>query len=262
MTALVLSGGGMFGAWQAGVWEALEKVFTPDLVIGASIGSLNGWAIASGVPGSELGRLWREPTVPFELRWRPPWRFREGLADPSVLVPAAEELCARYRPRVRYALVLAEVPGYRRRIVTSEDGITPDHLVAACSMPLVFPPRRLPDGSRCLDGGIFGALPLWAAAELGAEQVVAVNVMTDLPPVYRTVMHGVRRLVTAPRRSASARLPAVVIQPARRLGRLGDALKWKPENIARWLADGRRAGEEAAPRVSRFLSKQAETSLP
>ncbi len=262
MTALVLSAGGMFGAWQAGVWEALEKVFTPDLVIGASIGSLNGWAIAAGVPGAELGRLWRQPTVPFELRWRPPWRIRQGLADPAVLEPAAEELCARCRPRVRYALVLAEVPGFRRRIVTSDEGITPDHLVAACSMPVIFPPRRLPDGTRCVDGGIFGALPLWAAAELGADRVVAIGVMAHLPPLYRTLMRGVRRLVGAPPRPAPARLPAVVIQPGRRLGRLGDALKWKPENIERWVADGRRAGEEAAPRVARFLSKQPETSLP
>ncbi len=261
MTALVLSAGGMFGAWQVGVWEALERVFQPDLVVGASIGSLNGWAIAAGVPGAELGRLWREPTVPFELRWRPPWRFPEGLADPSVLEPAAHELRERYRPRVRYALVLAEVPGFRRRIVTSGDGITPDHLVAACSMPVIFPPRRLPDGTRCVDGGIFGALPLWAAAELGADRVVAIGVMADLPPLYRTVMRGVRRLVGAPRRLPSARLPIVVIQPARRLGRLGDALKWKPENIDRWLADGRRAGEEAASRVAQFLSSEAETSI-
>jgi predicted acylesterase/phospholipase RssA len=40
--ALVLSGGGMFGAWQAGAWSVLARHFQPDLVVGASAGSLNG----------------------------------------------------------------------------------------------------------------------------------------------------------------------------------------------------------------------------
>src|SRR5437667_282201 len=53
-TALVLSGGGMFGAWQAGAWKALASRFQPDLVVGASVGSLNGYAIAGGASGQAL----------------------------------------------------------------------------------------------------------------------------------------------------------------------------------------------------------------
>ena len=45
-TALVLSAGGMFGAYQAGAWKALAPELSPDLVVGTSAGSLNGWAIA------------------------------------------------------------------------------------------------------------------------------------------------------------------------------------------------------------------------
>ena len=53
--ALVLSAGGMFGAYQAGAWEVLSQSFQPDIVIGASIGSLNGWAIAAGCdPGNSV----------------------------------------------------------------------------------------------------------------------------------------------------------------------------------------------------------------
>jgi len=51
-TALVLSGGGMFGAWQAGAWSALAPAFQPDVVVGASAGSLNGYAIAAVIPWS------------------------------------------------------------------------------------------------------------------------------------------------------------------------------------------------------------------
>src|SRR2546427_8151414 len=40
-TALVLSGGGMFGAYQAGVWKALSHELSPDIVVGASVGALD-----------------------------------------------------------------------------------------------------------------------------------------------------------------------------------------------------------------------------
>src|ERR1039457_6584211 len=57
--ALVLSAGGMFGAYQAGVWNVLSRRFQPDLVVGTSAGALNGWAIAGGCPPAELVDMWR-----------------------------------------------------------------------------------------------------------------------------------------------------------------------------------------------------------
>ena len=52
--ALVLSAGGMFGAYQAGAWNVLSQRFQPDMVVGTSVGALNGWAIAGGCPPDEL----------------------------------------------------------------------------------------------------------------------------------------------------------------------------------------------------------------
>ena len=56
-TALVLSAGGMFGAYQAGVWQALSPVFRPDMVIGCSVGSINGALIAGSAPERRLDAL-------------------------------------------------------------------------------------------------------------------------------------------------------------------------------------------------------------
>lgn len=61
MKALVLSGGGLFGAWQAGAWSVLAERFEPDLIVGASIGALNGYLIASGATPEELIEVWRDP---------------------------------------------------------------------------------------------------------------------------------------------------------------------------------------------------------
>ena len=42
-TALVLSGGGSRGAYEAGAWQALvETGIEIDIVTGASVGSING----------------------------------------------------------------------------------------------------------------------------------------------------------------------------------------------------------------------------
>src|SRR6187549_1474157 len=60
MRALVLSGGGLWGAWQAGAWSVLAEEFKPDLIVGASIGSINGYMLASGVSPAALMERWRD----------------------------------------------------------------------------------------------------------------------------------------------------------------------------------------------------------
>src|ERR1700680_3974446 len=62
-TALVLSVGSMFAAWQVGVWRALAARLQPDLVVGASAGALNGWAIAGGAGAEDLAEFWMRPEL-------------------------------------------------------------------------------------------------------------------------------------------------------------------------------------------------------
>src|SRR6202158_3044859 len=55
---LVLQGGGALGAYQAGVYEALQEVgIEPDWVIGTSIGAINASLIAGNPPENRLSRL-------------------------------------------------------------------------------------------------------------------------------------------------------------------------------------------------------------
>src|SRR5579884_2102390 len=62
--AAVLSGGGMMGAFQAGVVDSLAaRAVRPDLVVGTSIGALNGafWAFHPGPEvGESLDGIWRK----------------------------------------------------------------------------------------------------------------------------------------------------------------------------------------------------------
>ena len=93
MRALVLSAGGMFGAWQAGAWKAIASCFEPELVVGASVGSLNGWAIASGCSPEDLVAEWQ----------------RAG-GNPRRLI---DRLAATYRPRIPFSAVVTDIAARR-----------------------------------------------------------------------------------------------------------------------------------------------------
>ena len=73
--ALVLQGGGALGAYQVGVYRALDELgLRPDCVAGISIGAINAAIIAGNAPEQRVARLeefWREITDP--LWWPWPW---------------------------------------------------------------------------------------------------------------------------------------------------------------------------------------------
>lgn len=57
--ALVLAGGGAKGSYQVGVWRALQELdWTPDIITGASVGTLNGCLFTMGKI-QEAEDLWR-----------------------------------------------------------------------------------------------------------------------------------------------------------------------------------------------------------
>ena len=58
--ALILSGGGARGAYQAGVYKYLsEQKFIPDVICGTSVGALNATALGCGFTPEKLIELWR-----------------------------------------------------------------------------------------------------------------------------------------------------------------------------------------------------------
>jgi NTE family protein len=57
--ALILSGGGARGAYEAGVAAALAEQMHFDIVCGTSIGAVNGFAVAQGM-ADQLEAIWRE----------------------------------------------------------------------------------------------------------------------------------------------------------------------------------------------------------
>jgi NTE family protein len=139
-----------------------------------------------------------------------------------------------------FALTTVELPSLRSHIVRDRE-ITWQHLAACCAIPLAFPPVEIA-GRRYVDGGFRGALPLWAAQELGATQALALNVLNT--PGFRLahrVMLGKR---------ADASLQVVRVEPSRRLGSLRGAVCWSAANIERWIAQGEQDAKYIASSIT------------
>jgi NTE family protein len=242
-TALVLSGGGMFGAYQAGVWKALAPRFRPDMIAGASVGALNGYLIAAEASPETVEAQWLDPAAAEMMSYRFPRTPWSGLFDPRPLERHAKHLVAHYRLRLPFGVALLQLPWLKPKL--ARDGeITWRHLVASCAIPGGFPPVRIGKGLYC-DGGLLAATPVWAAVEMGAGRVVAVNANRFIPPPgVGLMMRGLRRLGQRRLRSSGG-AEVTMITPDRYLGRLPDGARWRRETIAAWIAlgeaDGRRA---------------------
>jgi NTE family protein len=237
-TALVLSAGGLFGAYQAGAWKALADRFHPDLVVGASVGALNGWAIASGCSGADLEAVWLDPAIAPVTRPHFPANPWNGCIDAAPLATYVRELYARYRPCVPFSLTMVEWPRLRE-VRVPPDRVTPEHLMASCAVPVGYPPVRI--GGKCyVDGGVLDILPVWAAADMGATRVIAVNALPVLPS--RALRAALRISHLLGRKGSACSVETVEIRPRGPLGSLGDSLFWSAANMRQWI----RQGEEDA----------------
>jgi NTE family protein len=218
--ALVLSGGGMFGAWQAGVWRALASRVQPDLIVGASVGALNGYVIASGASPEELVELWRRPDFGALDR------LRENI----------DTLMKRYTLRTEYAVVLTDVLRLKPRIFQGSQ-ITARHLAASCAIPMVLPPYKI-DGRWYNDGGLLNPLPVWAAVELGATHIVALHALPEVPSRWLKPLAKGFRMAFGHKPPLPPGVELTMLKPERILGSMHSALFWERENIEHWLELG------------------------
>ena len=240
--ALVLSAGGMYGAYQAGVWDVLSTFFKPDLVVGASVGSLNGWLIASEAPGRALVEKWTSLDGIENVRFRLPSRPSEGCLETSLLQSWIEEMVGTTNPVTEYGLVANQFPILSPKLFRYPE-VGFQHLMASCAVPGLLPMQRI-NGTLFADGGIVNPLPLWAAAEMGATAIVSVNVMG-------------RRSAFKP----STAIPLLEINPSERLGPPLDCVYWDRTKAERWIDLGRRDAERQKHFVIECLEQSSRHSL-
>ncbi len=238
MNCLVLSAGGMYGAYQAGAWKALADVFQPDLIVGASIGAVNGWAIAAGCPPDQLIDRWLSLDAAGHYRWKFPATIFGGVLDSRPLQSAIREIHSEYQPRIAYAMVLTDLLKLRPRVFRA-DQVTAEHLIATTAIVGLFDQVRL-DGRLYSDGGLLSALPLWVAAELGATRVLALDVLPVPPGMVARTFVGAMRLLSPFKPTVPQALEVIRVAPPALLGPPLHSIYWSRKNAQDWILAGER----------------------
>ena len=248
MTALVLSAGGMYGAYQAGAWRTLADVFRPDLVVGTSIGALTGWAIAGGCDPDELVDRWLNLEAAERYRWKFPRSPVQGLLDTAPLQEVIQDVYNSYKPRVSFAVVLTDLFRLQPRIFRGSE-VTWRHLAASTAVAGLFDQVRI-DGRLYSDGGLLATVPLWAAAELGATKALVIDVLPEPPGLIAKTFVSAMRRISRFRASVPEDLEVIRLSPPKLLGSPREAICWSRANAERWI----RAGEEDAAAIKHSLA--------
>jgi len=188
---LALAAGGARGAAHTGVLKVLCAEGIPiDCIAGSSIGAVVGGAHAAGVPPERVEQQWLSADLAKVVRAFFPTLTRSGISSgtekrrilASVLggAPRIEDL------PVAFAAMACDMHSGEPVSLTS--GPLLDAVQASASIPGVFRPVRV--GDRVLvDGGLVEPLPIGACRDLGAEVVIAVDI---LPAPHGESMGGQR----------------------------------------------------------------------
>ena len=186
-TAFVLGGGGLLGAVEVGMLRALfEAGIRPDLVLGTSVGALNGALVAAdpGPPVVErLLELWRSAAATKEVYGDNPVRqvtraVRTGTHLHSSrplrerLVQELGELRFEDLP-VRFQCCAAHIETASEHWFST--GRVTDAVMASAAVPGLLRPAEV-DGEHYLDGGVVNSVPVGRAVELGASTVYVLQV--------------------------------------------------------------------------------------
>lgn len=207
---LVLAGGSVKGAFQAGVIKALfEKGYQPDAIYGVSAGSLNaaylvnqlGQQTHSGTPISypqaaqDLWEFWEmrithprclsKPFNLFQLGWTALTKKFKGLVDTSplreLLSDVLQQRNLQASPVGLKVGAVNIVEGAMHYVDPSFDDFL-DYLMASSAVPILMPVVKIQGEKRksYLDGGLRDVAPLQKAISDGAKEVVVIACHTEM----------------------------------------------------------------------------------
>jgi NTE family protein len=176
----------VLGAVEIGMLQALfERGIRPDLVVGTSVGAINGALVAADpTPAAveQLRSVWEElasagilagsmlARVGTLVRTRTHMHPREPLRDlleEHLPVRTFAEL------RVPFQCVAASIERAAEHWFT--DGALVPAVLASCAVPGLLPPVEI-DGEHYLDGGLVHSIPVGRAVALGADTIYVLHV--------------------------------------------------------------------------------------
>lgn len=180
--AFVMSGGASLGAIQAGMLHALyERGIAPDVIVGTSVGAINGAYIASRPPtvgtADGLAEVWRGVHRAEVFPFNPATALIGFAGRRNYTVPngALRRLIQSQLEfeRLEDAPVPVHVIAvdlFTGREVRLSEGLAADAILASSAIPGVFEPVEWGD-TELIDGGVANNTPISHALELGCDQI-------------------------------------------------------------------------------------------
>ena len=172
---LALGSGGSRGVAHIGFLQALEEAdIHPNYISGCSMGSIVGAAYAAGLTTHEMRHA--ACSLRFfdllDVTRRP-----GGVLDTRKM----KKLLTRYIGertfddlKIPFSCVAVDM--LAQEVVEFSSGSVVDAIVASSSIPTVFKPMEI-DGMRLVDGGVLRRVPVGEVKHMGADVVVAVDVL-------------------------------------------------------------------------------------
>lgn len=180
VVALVLGSGGARGYAHIGVIEVLEENgIKPDFIVGTSAGSIVGSIYASGKSAQELRDIALKMQVhdvrDFNIKLQ---GFLDGKKVESYVNRQVDNLPLEDLKIPLY--VVATELKHGEKVVFNK-GSTGQAVRASISIPSMFIPANI-NGNEYVDGGLVSPVPVNIAKELGADIVIAVDILAQ--PVH------------------------------------------------------------------------------
>jgi NTE family protein len=184
-TAFVLGGGGLLGAHEVGMLAALADAgIRPELVLGTSIGAINGVFVAADPEGAakRLESVWRSEVVRTAFRGSLLGRLgtlaRTGTHLHSNL--PLRRLLTEHLPVLRFADLAVPfqcVAACVERAAAHwfDTGPLVPAVLASAAVPGLLPPVRI-SGEHFMDGGLVHSIPVGRAVQLGARDIYVLHV--------------------------------------------------------------------------------------
>lgn len=186
-TAFVLGGGGVLGAVEVGMLRALlERGIVPDLVLGTSVGALNGAMVAQQPDSTVIDRLtelWVATAQSRDVYGDKPLRTVRRVVSTGTHIYSSAPLRRRLEQElgdtrfedlpVRLEVCAASIERAAEHWFTT--GPIVPAILASAAVPGLLPPAEI-DGEHFLDGGLVNSIPVSRAVELGATRIFVLQV--------------------------------------------------------------------------------------
>jgi NTE family protein len=185
-TAFVLGGGGLLGASEVGMLRALiEAGITPDVVVGTSVGAMNGALLAADPSLRAVDRLvalWQEVDRSAVFSGSLFGRMRNLARSGTHLHPnePLRELLRKSLPvrriedlAVPFQCVAASIERAAEHWFVTGDLV--DAVLASAATPGLLPPVQI-GAEHYWDGGLLNSIPVDRAVRLGATDIYVLQV--------------------------------------------------------------------------------------